>query len=45
MTIQSDENIANSYKTVQKTNGFKNGIPEKHYKADRTLRVRINRVA
>ncbi len=39
MTIQLNENIANSYKTVQKTNGFKSEIPVKHYKADRTLRV------
>ena len=41
MTIQLDENIVNTCKNSSKANGFKTEIPEKHYKADRTLRVRI----
>lgn len=39
MTIQLVENIANPHETVQKTNGLKTEIPEKNYKANRTLRV------
>lgn len=41
MTIQLDEGIANTYKNSSKLNGFKTETMKKHYKANRTLRVRV----